>query len=98
MFGTGMVRGVQAHVAGHVVGFAVAVEVSAREGGPPTGARGGEAGAFGPVGEALALVVVEVLYLAPLEGDEEIRPAVAVGVAPEGGADHADVLQPGREC
>ena len=92
-----MILGVQADIPDHVIGTAVAVEVRRRDRGPPAGPCGGKAGLFGPVLEALALVVMKVLHVAPFEREQQIGPAIAVDIAPQRGRHHADFAQPRRQ-
>ena len=41
------------------------------------------------------MVVVEILHGAPIEGEQQVEPAVTVNVAPERSGDHADLTQAG---
>ena len=88
---------VQPDVADHVIRAAVAIEIRRGDRGPPAGARRGKTRALGPVRQAPPLLVVETLHLAPLQREQQIRPTVAVDVAPQGGGHHANGAQPGRE-
>ena len=92
-----VVLGVEPNVADHVVDPAVAVEIRRGDRRPPAGAGGGKAGPLGPVLETPALVVMEILHWAPLQCDQQIGPAVAVDITPEGGRHHADLAQTRRD-
>ena len=89
------VLGVEADVHRDVIHVAVVVEVGLGDRVPPAEPVG-ESGLFCRVGE-LASVVDEQRHRTPLEGDEQIRPAVAVGVGPQRGGDEPDALQPRRD-
>ncbi len=95
--GIGVVLGVQADIADDIVEAAVAVEVRRRDRGPPAGAGRGKAGLLAPVHKALALVVVEIPHAPPLEGEQQIGPAVAIDIGPQSRGHHADLAQTGSE-
>ena len=97
MAGVGPVLGVQAEIAHDIIDPAIFVEIRRCDRRPPPGARRGKARLLRPVLKPLALVVVEILHVAPLERQQQVRPPVAVHVAPERRGNHANFAQTGRE-